>query len=71
MSEWIRVPGYENTYEINEQGQVRTLTKFLPNRYGKLMLTEGRVQEPNKKGCLNYRGTQLPVADLYAAAFSK
>ena len=42
------IPGYEDIYEINEQGLVRSLDRTILHKNGKKFIIKGRIRPPQK-----------------------
>lgn len=49
---WLPVAGYENAYEVSDMGRVRSLDRWIPNRWGGKNLYKGTIICPE----LNHNG---------------
>lgn len=44
--QWKPVPGYEGSYEVSDQGRVRSLDRLVPGKDGRVTRFHGRVLKP-------------------------
>ena len=51
---WVRVPGYEDSYEVSDAGRVRSIDRYRPTKGGAMQLRKGRIlkQTVNRYGYL-------------------
>lgn len=48
MSEWRAVPGYEGSYEVSDEGEVRSVTRQVPYGRSGCTLYKGRILKSTK-----------------------
>lgn len=51
MEKWKDIPGYEGSYQVSDQGRVRSLDRYVPN-HSKLQFWPGQIikQRHNRTG---------------------
>ena len=47
--EWRDIPGYEGSYQVNEQGQIRSIDRYEIGRKGRERIRKGRLLAPQIK----------------------
>ena len=74
---WRPIVGYEGRYEVSNDGQIRSLDRYVESGYGSTRFVQGRTLpiRPNNRGYLtitlfkNGKGFNTPVHRLVAEAF--
>lgn len=51
---WRAVPGYENLYEVSDQGRVRSLDRIVTDRRGRKLRLKGKVLQTPSDGQYDY-----------------
>lgn len=58
MEKWLPIVGYENFYEISDQGRVKTVARLVPSKCGSIRHVSERIRSANG------RSNGYPVVNL-------